>query len=98
VTDVAVAPLVINDNVGAVYEDKIAVVQLNRPPSRRVGDVLGSDIDPRAGGISEVFDDNAQRLSFGVWVDPYSHIRGDVFAVTLTKPSHFGLPQLLAIE
>jgi hypothetical protein len=89
---------VINDNVGVVYEHKSAVVQLNRPPSRRVGDVLGSDIDPIAGGISEVVDNNAQRLSFGVWEDPYSHIRGNGFAAALTKPSHFGLPPLLAIE
>ena len=87
----------INDNVGAVDEHKLAVVQLNRPPPRRVDEVLGSDIDPIAGGISEVFDDNAQRLSFGVWVDPHTHIPGNVFAVILTKSSHFATP-LLAIE
>jgi hypothetical protein len=86
-------PSAIDDKVGAVDEHKLAVVQLNRPPSRRVSDVVSPNVDSVACCVSEVFDDDAPRFSFGVWVYLHSLIRGNVFAVTFTQPSHLAYPR-----
>jgi hypothetical protein len=44
---------------GTIDEHQAAVIEGNRPPQARIGDVLGADVDAVSGVVAEVIDDGS---------------------------------------
>ena len=58
----------------SVDEHQTAGVQLDRPPSGRVGNAVPTDIDGMSGQLTEILDHHPATLSVGARIDAHAHV------------------------
>jgi len=73
-----------NELVG-VYKHQIAGVQLHRPPSGRVSEMLAADIDGMGRHLTEILDHSAADIAVRSRIDTHPHIHRYVAIAGITS-------------
>jgi hypothetical protein len=65
------------DEVAAVNEHQAAVAETDRPPSRRIHDLLLTDVHAVSGAVAEVLHDDSETFTVGARIHPHRDADGD---------------------
>ena len=65
------------DDVAAVYEHEAAVAEADRPPSRRIHDLLLTDPHAVSRAVAEVLHDDSETFTVGARIHPHRDADGD---------------------